>query len=860
MGRTKHSERALRNNPNDSMAARTRPFSFEEIMLRRKNKLTSEAKSTVEELRESDGNRQSMKDLDEEAKKSTNRTEERIIKRQGDQSEGKDKKSFGLESGLKQNSTNNKSGRDRESREEKHTHHKARTAAQPGGLSGKGKDKKRFKDTLEKNKHDERGRVSKGEGKRKHHGHSDEKERADTDLSILKRQDSGKLKDAKHSDRNYQKKEHSQAYHEESRPKRRRSRSREHQREKDRSPSNSPRATRQSHHECDHGELLSFRDKSRRKYHDDEKYRTSGNGSYSSGHHRKRGSGLGGYSPRKRRTDVAVNNPPTVQSPERKSAKWDQPPAGSNHAHTGSLLASLQSSASKIQELVSPSPLTSSTIKPNSAHSLDITSLGVSVSIDSVQLTQATRPIRRLYIENLPPSATEKTLVDCLNDFVLSSGVNHIQGTKPCISCIVNKEKCQAVVEFLTPDDATAALSFDGKSLFGSVLKIRRPKDFVEAAAGNQEKPQAVVKAISDIVEDSPNKIFIAGISNILSSDMLMEIVSAFGSLKAYHFEFKEEINGPCAFVEYEEPSTTLKACAGLNGMKLGRNVLTAVQATPHAHLEEDTRGVPSYDIPEHAKPLLTSPTKVLQLKNMLAQEELLLLSEHEVEETLEDIRLECARFGTIKSLNLVRYESNSTANPIVSVQETDGESSRIESTGGSYTEQNNYIPSSNTEELKGERDADQGTNISDAELIRSSEAKDNADDSTLQGVLMKVASPQIATDDHVNDKVEEMPKPEANAELANDVEDKPDLDNDNGKRTPTEDANMKGTIVKKPEVGDQRAQDLKLFEAGSVLVEYLREEAARKAAHCLHGRSYGEWVIVTGYVPHDLYLSQFPR
>lgn len=46
----------------------------------------------------------------------------------------------------------------------------------------------------------------------------------------------------------------------------------------------------------------------------------------------------------------------------------------------------------------------------------------------------------------------------------------------------VNKEKCQAVVEFLTPEDATAALSFDGKSLFGSVLKIRRPKDFVEVA------------------------------------------------------------------------------------------------------------------------------------------------------------------------------------------------------------------------------------------------------------------------------------------------------------------------------------------------------------------------------------------
>jgi len=46
----------------------------------------------------------------------------------------------------------------------------------------------------------------------------------------------------------------------------------------------------------------------------------------------------------------------------------------------------------------------------------------------------------------------------------------------------INKEKCQAVVEFLTPEDATSAISFDGRYLSGSVLKIRRPKDFVEAA------------------------------------------------------------------------------------------------------------------------------------------------------------------------------------------------------------------------------------------------------------------------------------------------------------------------------------------------------------------------------------------
>lgn len=44
----------------------------------------------------------------------------------------------------------------------------------------------------------------------------------------------------------------------------------------------------------------------------------------------------------------------------------------------------------------------------------------------------------------------------------------------------IHKGKGQALVEFLTPEDASAALSFDGSTLSGSILKIRRPKDFVE--------------------------------------------------------------------------------------------------------------------------------------------------------------------------------------------------------------------------------------------------------------------------------------------------------------------------------------------------------------------------------------------
>lgn len=44
----------------------------------------------------------------------------------------------------------------------------------------------------------------------------------------------------------------------------------------------------------------------------------------------------------------------------------------------------------------------------------------------------------------------------------------------------IHKDRGQALVEFLTPEDASAALLFDGSDFSGSTLKIRRPKDYIE--------------------------------------------------------------------------------------------------------------------------------------------------------------------------------------------------------------------------------------------------------------------------------------------------------------------------------------------------------------------------------------------
>ncbi|KAM0919863.1 hypothetical protein ACQ4PT_008002 [Festuca glaucescens] len=300
--------------------------------------------------------------------------------------------------------------------------------------------------------------------------------RPDVDLPVLKKHDSARFQVSKHYDRNDGRKEYGNPYHEEPRPKRRRSRSRDHdQGRRGRSVSLSPRAQRRSYHGHDHDNYPPGR-----KYAENDRHRTSGNGGHGGESYQRYGSPLGGYSPRKRKTvpqDEQVSTkitPPAVRSPEKKPATWDQAPAGADQSNFFTTLKPIVSPTSSVS-------VSFSTPKPNPATMLETILSGNSASIDSVQLTQATRPLRRLHIENLTSSASEDMLIGCFNDFLLSSGGNHTQRSKqPCLSCTINKEKRQAFVEFLTPEDATAALSFNGRSFNGSALKIRRPKEYIE--------------------------------------------------------------------------------------------------------------------------------------------------------------------------------------------------------------------------------------------------------------------------------------------------------------------------------------------------------------------------------------------
>uniref|UniRef100_A0A1D1YVB3 Splicing factor U2AF subunit n=1 Tax=Anthurium amnicola TaxID=1678845 RepID=A0A1D1YVB3_9ARAE len=862
----------LGNDSSEGTSARTRAFSFEQIMSRRrKKKLVEDAKEealhpmVISEKGVSeygpghtgpDGGNNLRKAKDTTG---SSKTMDKVIHtKKTSPRKHKDKISHDLEANMKVKATHDMRSRDKEFKKEGHRHHRSRTDDRSKAESGKQPSKKPSKDAQRKDKHEFEDGKSLRECKMKDLTGSDEKSRREMDGFTPKKRDSGKRKDIEPLERRK-----NQRY-EEPRLKRRRSKSWEYDRGRDRgSVSVSPRVHKRSFHGRDHGESFSrsLKERPRRKYSDAEKYRTSGNGDYESGHYRRRGSGLGGYSPRKRRTEAAASKipSPTTSSPERKGATWDLPPSGVTHATSGQMPGSLQSSTQNVQDQP-PSILDTPTIVKSQWTPSSSAAPAISfASIDSVHLTQATRPMRRLYIENLPVSATDKSIIGCLNDFLLSTGTNHIQGTRPCISCIINEEKCQAVVEFITPEDATAALSFDGKSFSGSILKLRRPKDFIDATptTGAPEKPAALVNAIADVVKDSPHKIFIGGISEFLSSDMLLEIVGVFGLVKAYHFEFNLDFNQPCAFLEYVDQSITQKACAGLNGMKLGGNVLTVVTALPDALLgEENAEKPPSYGIPEHVRPLLENPTLVLELKNVL--------SEPELEEILEDIRLECARFGTVKSVNVVRDMNidNATTKVEQDLIVGTGKMETREEIFGCDTNQNNEVPLDDVKKSQdiGETLRNMGTLVDNVDNDCENKVTDHSSQTTTDVTWEVPAKTEVAVGEPSSDN-------EVKLEGGHGIEDglvkgessKGPVNTELGKTLIDVDTTLPEKSDGIPEDGDHQAADY-MFEPGCVLVEFLREEATCMASHCLNGRLYDGRVVATLYAAHDVYLAHFPR
>lgn len=256
------------------------------------------------------------------------------------------------------------------------------------------------------------------------------------------------------------------------------------------------------------------------------------------------------------------------------------------------------------------------------------------------------RQAKRLIASNLPPSATEESILAFFN--LQLNGLNVIESTDPCSLVQMSSDHTFALLEFKTAADATVALALDGQTMEAddangdsngspSGLQIRRPKDYIVPAV--VDDPNYEPGRVSNIVIDTPNKISLTNIPPYLTAEQVLELLNSFGELKAFMLvqdRGTEESRG-IAFCEYLDPASTEVAIKGLDNMELGDRHLKVRKAsigiTQVAGVE---MGVNAMSMLAGTTSTDSEVTRVLQLLNMVTPEELMDPDDYEGKEFLD--------------------------------------------------------------------------------------------------------------------------------------------------------------------------------------------------------------------------------
>eukprot|EP00532_Pseudo-nitzschia_australis_P010284 CAMPEP_0168236230 /NCGR_PEP_ID=MMETSP0140_2-20121125/19407_1 /TAXON_ID=44445 /ORGANISM="Pseudo-nitzschia australis, Strain 10249 10 AB" /LENGTH=784 /DNA_ID=CAMNT_0008169513 /DNA_START=164 /DNA_END=2518 /DNA_ORIENTATION=- len=232
---------------------------------------------------------------------------------------------------------------------------------------------------------------------------------------------------------------------------------------------------------------------------------------------------------------------------------------------------------------------------------------GIPAGRDFTVVPQQTRHARRLYIGHLPPNVHEQELHDFFRTAIDLARVKHEtndddkqqqrqqqrqQGhnsnhTDPILSVYINHERRFCFLEFRDVAMTTACMALDGININGKgKVKVKRPNDYNPTMAPKVHPTGVPILDVSKLgiissnVQDGPNKVFIGGLHYHLTEPQVLELLQAFGKVKAFHLVKNEPdamtSKGYC-FVEFSDPNATPVAVMGLNGMDMGGGkVLTA--------------------------------------------------------------------------------------------------------------------------------------------------------------------------------------------------------------------------------------------------------------------------------------------
>ncbi|PGH32506.1 splicing factor U2AF 65 kDa subunit [[Emmonsia] crescens] len=369
--------------------------------------------------------------------------------------------------------------------------------------------------------------------------------------------------------------------------------------------------------------------------------------------------------PKKREPTPDLTDVIPILERKRRLTQWDIKPPGYEHvtAEQAKLSGMFPLPGAPRQQAVDPSRLQAFIHPP--------TTTTPGTSTNTVLKPSNSRQAKRLFVHNLPTSATEESLVQFFN--LQLNGLNVIKGIDPCVSAQLSKDKSFALLEFRSAADTTVALAFDGITMEDSGdmdtsngdangsnqgLSIRRPKDYILPSVVEEEPHQEGV--VSNVVPDSPNKICVSNIPPFIEEEPVTMLLVSFGELKSFVL-VKDSETGESrgiAFCEYLDPMSTDIAVENLNGMELGNKRLKVVRASI------GTTQAAGLDMGVNAMSMYAKTTsqdieagRVLQLLNMVTTEEL--LDTDDYEEICDDVRDECSKYGEVVELKVPRPTGN---------------------------------------------------------------------------------------------------------------------------------------------------------------------------------------------------------
>ncbi|CAI5944522.1 unnamed protein product, partial [Closterium sp. NIES-65] len=299
--------------------------------------------------------------------------------------------------------------------------------------------------------------------------------------------------------------------------------------------------------------------------------------------------------------------------------------------------------------------------------------------------TQATRHARRVYVGGLPPMANEQSVAAFFNNAMTLVNGN-TAGPGDCVVYVyINQEKKFAFVEMRTVEEASNAMALDGINFEGVSVRVRRPSDYNPSMAATlgptQPSPNLNLAAVGLTAggsggADGPDRIFVGGLPYYLTEEQIRELLSSFGPLRAFDL-VKDRDTGNSkgyGFCVYQDPSVTDIACMALNGMKMGDKTLTVRRATASGQAKPEQANVLAQAQQQIAlsRMALTGantvglgaatalpgapvdiPTKVICLSQVVSPDEL--TNDEDYDEIMEDMREECAKYGSLVNVVIPR-------------------------------------------------------------------------------------------------------------------------------------------------------------------------------------------------------------